>query len=1706
MGGSTTTNNSTSCTKPPPCVLQAYQNAVARMNEAANQPFVAYGNSPEAYVAGLSGSQKAGMQNINNLVGSANPAVEASQNYFMGNHCVNPNAVLPTVKCYQNPYTQCVINATMRAMNQQNQQQASNLQGCAIMRGAYGGCRAGIAQANLAYQQNLAQQQTLAGLYCKNYTQALAAATGQQGICLAAQQANRQAQQLGASTSANLGLQNEAQQLAASGQQMQAGLACQQTQQAGKTAMYNCFQQQQGYPFQTASAVANTAEATGAASGSKSTSTGTSNTSSGFASGGSVGRPSKYYGGGLGASHQGGAVVSEAKCGGRKALADGGCTNGFNPAGFTPVMGDCNVIHYQGPCGVSYTSAQMASMTGAPPCITALKGGANRTYNAGLFQEPGNTTTNQYGMASGNAPPQAGGKFPSTTPASNRAGASNPGSAPPQATGKGSAAYSQPTANQYGSQSTLGTGNSAPGQCAYGQFQQQQQNAVPQAGGKFPTSPAYNGPQTSMQPPQANVMGTQPATQSASFAPQALVGTPSCQANAANTQSALGNIASAAPQQATQTTQAQGTYSGGATGLSGNWACHPSAPAGGASNTVQAKPFAHGGRAGFALAGSVGCGSQSWMDRAGRMGLGAANPYAPNTGAGYASNIPQQYVPRYGLQAPAVNMTGAGGKRTGISCLLNIPQQLCSATTALGKLKTGAKEAYSNLTKPAEPATVDAEKKANGGRAGLAGGGIGYGVPCCCSYVTGINGTKGYNGQPYGAVAKGAAPNSKCGYVMPGLAKNPTSPIQPLKSGAPAAAPAGPPPSSPVQTAIKLASGANTVASLPGNISAGASKLSGLFGGATGVNAADTATLDAALGKGFTADNISLGGAGAAAAPEAATGAIPSAIDLTTAPAGLSSIGASAAAPAVADAAGGGLAAAGGAAIPEAVGKGASAAAVPEAAGKMALAARNGGAIKGYAYGGRTGFANGSDADPSDAPPPAPSDAPPPAKPSMDDMLADFTNRTIARESRGRPDARATTSSASGLGGVINSTARGWLDQNGVSYDPRASHIAATLDPDTQMAMTRDLVKGHLDVLDKHGLEPSYGNVTMTHFLGDAGGPAFIKNMQKNPDAPATSFVSPAAARANQSIFFKNNEPRSAQEVYSLLANAGQGRSGSASAYAGSQPSAGGAAMDAINSIMKGGKEAAGGIGDAASGLGDWFGQNKSWILPILSGLGSAGQAAGQGMRAGSSILAGIGGAANSYGNMALQQSQITKNNMDLFNQNIMHTKDKDGKDIWQDRFGNTLSPEQVTKMWSSITGSNPALKSISGTPSPIVPANATKTQVEAAKGDTAPAAPAGGTASAAPAPQTVLPVKLDKNGDVVATPSTGEQYLTTEVGKVRQQILSDPKWTQDPDLKGDLNNNPKLLFDRANMFQAEAEKFLKIAEANAPLSGTSPAANATYENAKANSAQYRQQADAAKAQGNKLVDQIAQPTINQLTDVAKDRQAAAKEMDKAMADGRSTAYSDMNIQKNLTDVLENHKFGPGSELYMNLYSKFAAVPGVVALKSFYDDHKGEDWMTAGQDLQKQAAQLTIEAVRQTGGQRAPAAIAEYASKTIPGAEMSPGASYDMIANRKAASLAQKAMANDWFKEDRIHQLPDAGRWQTEWLENHKLDDFKQQAKLSMPMFKGMSDHDILQFGPRISDPQQIKALHPNAEFVFDAGPDKGKIGYILPNGKLGVR
>jgi muramidase (phage lysozyme) len=434
----------------PPEVLARYNSINARAEDVASTPFVSYSQDPRAFVAPLTGSQRAGIQNVNAVQGMAQPSINTGQNIVaeglrqgapLQQQAINtiggarglgdvlyggslgtsaqgtqagrqlygqsldtsgqglgaasniyaqslaaiPQAVNTgrqyaglagdylsggtrdvnaqqfsgeALQPFMSPYINSVVKSQQALQEQENAKQRSAMTGDAIKAGAFGGDRAGIAQAELGRQQSLANQATLSNILQSGYGQAANQFSQQQGINLSADQANRVAQQYGAQQAAALGQQQygqglgaaqaaaglgqslygmgaqqaglqqsaaqgvgtQAQQQAAmqqqaaqglfgqaaqqaavqqsSGQnlynmglgggqayaglgvqgqntalqgaqaQMGAGQMEQQTNQAGLSALYNQFLQQQGFPYQQAQFLGNIAMGTGALSGS----------------------------------------------------------------------------------------------------------------------------------------------------------------------------------------------------------------------------------------------------------------------------------------------------------------------------------------------------------------------------------------------------------------------------------------------------------------------------------------------------------------------------------------------------------------------------------------------------------------------------------------------------------------------------------------------------------------------------------------------------------------------------------------------------------------------------------------------------------------------------------------------------------------------------------------------------------------------------------------------------------------------------------------------------------------------------------------------------------------------------------------------------------------------------------------------------------------------------------------------------------------------------------------------------------------------------------------------------------------------------------------------------------------------------------------------------------------------------------------------
>jgi hypothetical protein len=261
MGGKTQTQTSTNNSTTTPTNLAGLQDIYSRVQQAASTPYTPYAG---ALTAGLTPTQQSGINNVNAAYGSAQPYIDTAAGYAtQGASAIDPSQI----ERYYNPYTQSVIGATQANFNESNARQQQDVLGNAASRGALGGDRVGVAQAELARQQKMAQDPVIAGLNSQNYAQALQAA-----------QADRGAAQYGAGAFSGLG--QAAQNAALQGAQAQigAGSVEQQSQQAALDAFYKQYLQQQAFPYQQAQFYAQYGLPAASAQGSTTSGTGSQTT------------------------------------------------------------------------------------------------------------------------------------------------------------------------------------------------------------------------------------------------------------------------------------------------------------------------------------------------------------------------------------------------------------------------------------------------------------------------------------------------------------------------------------------------------------------------------------------------------------------------------------------------------------------------------------------------------------------------------------------------------------------------------------------------------------------------------------------------------------------------------------------------------------------------------------------------------------------------------------------------------------------------------------------------------------------------------------------------------------------------------------------------------------------------------------------------------------------------------------------------------------------------------------------------------------------------------------------------------------------------------------------------------------------------------------------------------------------------------------
>lgn len=172
-----------------------------------------------------------------------------------------------------------------------------------------------------------------------------------------------------------------------------------------------------------------------------------------------------------------------------------------------------------------------------------------------------------------------------------------------------------------------------------------------------------------------------------------------------------------------------------------------------------------------------------------------------------------------------------------------------------------------------------------------------------------------------------------------------------------------------------------------------------------------------------------------------------------------------------------------------------------------------------------------------------------------------FLMGTAKRESGYNPNAKAQTSSASGLFQFVDQTWLSTLKKHGAKYgyaryadlisqgsdgryrvagdDARKAVLGLKMDPHAASLMAGELASDHASYLrGRVGRTPTAGELYAAHFLGPQGSARLIEAARSNPGASAAALF-PDAAQANRSIFYRDGRAATVGEVYANLTKTG---------------------------------------------------------------------------------------------------------------------------------------------------------------------------------------------------------------------------------------------------------------------------------------------------------------------------------------------------------------------------------------------------------------------------------------------------------------------------------------------------------------------------------------------------------------------------------------
>jgi hypothetical protein len=151
-------------------------------------------------------------------------------------------------------------------------------------------------------------------------------------------------------------------------------------------------------------------------------------------------------------------------------------------------------------------------------------------------------------------------------------------------------------------------------------------------------------------------------------------------------------------------------------------------------------------------------------------------------------------------------------------------------------------------------------------------------------------------------------------------------------------------------------------------------------------------------------------------------------------------------------------------------------------------------------------------------------------EPQSSAQPSNLLDKISMAESSGNPNAQSPTSSASGLYQFTDDTWNSVVDKFGKNYGITR---AMKNDPQAQATMMNYLLQDNARILQNKGIQPTDENLYFAHFMG---APAASKAISKLGTGVSAARLFPAAAKANQTIFFdKSGNPRTIEQVYDIV-------------------------------------------------------------------------------------------------------------------------------------------------------------------------------------------------------------------------------------------------------------------------------------------------------------------------------------------------------------------------------------------------------------------------------------------------------------------------------------------------------------------------------------------------------------------------------------------